>query len=102
MLGSLNLSTALSSVLIANMGNTSLTVNLPIKSKTETGNKIVETNILLDTGAGGMFMNQEYAKKHRIILHKLRWPITPRNVDGPENQAGKITHFTWIQTEING
>ena len=47
-------------------------------------------------------MNQEYAKKHRIVLQKLRWPITPRNVDGTENQAGKITHFTWIQTEING
>ena len=84
------------------MGNTSLTVNLPIKSKTEIGNKIIETNILLNTGAGGMFMNQEYAKKHRIVLHKLRWPITPRNIDGTENQAGKITHFTWIQTEING
>ena len=26
----------------------------------------------------------------------------PRNVDGTENQAGKITHFAWIQTEING
>ena len=76
------------------MGNTSLTVNLPIKSKTEIGNKIVETNILLNTGAGGMFMNQEYAKKHGIILHKLQWPITPQNVDGTENQAGKITHFT--------
>ena len=49
-----------------------------------------------------MFMNQEYAKKHRIILHKLRWPIMPRNVDGTKNQAGKIAHFTWIQTEING
>ena len=71
MLGSLNLSTVLSSVLVANMGNTLLTVNLPIKSKTEIGNKIIETNILLDTGAGGMFMNQEYAKKHRIVLHKL-------------------------------
>ena len=47
-------------------------------------------------------MNQEYAKKHKIVLHKLRWPITPRNIDGTENKAGKITHFTWIQTEING
>ena len=84
------------------MGNTSLTVNLLIQNKTERGNKIVETNILLDTGAGGMFMNQEYAKRHGIVLYKLPWPITPQNVDGTENQAGKITHFTWIQMEING
>ena len=102
MLGLLTLSTVLSSVLVVNMGNTSLTVNLPIKNKTEKGNKIVETNILLDTGAEGMFMNQEYAKKHGVILHKLWWPITPQNVDGTENQAGKITYFTWIQTKING
>ena len=102
MLGLLTLSTILSSVLVVNMGNTSLTVNLPIKNKTEKENKIVETNILLDTGAGGMFMNQEYAKRHGTVLHKLRWPIIPWNVDGTENQAGKTTHFTWIQTEING
>ena len=70
MLGSLTLSTILSSVLVANMGNTSLTVNFPIKNA-KRGNKIVETNILLDTGAGGMFINQEYAKKHGIVLHKL-------------------------------
>ena len=84
------------------MGNASLTIELPIKSKTESGNKIVETTVLLDTGAGGMFMDRTYAEKHKIILHPLRWPITPRNVDGTINKAGKITHFTWIQTQING
>ena len=83
------------------MGNLLLTINLPIKSKTERGNKIIQTNVLLNTGAGGMFMHQEYAKKHKIILHKLQWPITPQNVNGTENHAGKITHFTWIQTQIN-
>ena len=57
---------------------------------------------ILDTGAGGMFMHLDYTKKHKIILHKLRFPITPRNVDGTENQAGKITHFTWVQTRIDG
>ena len=84
------------------MGNKSLTIDLPITCKTEKGNKIVETTILLDTGAGGMFMHRDYAKKHGVIPHKLLFPITPRNVDGTENQAGKIMHFTWIQTEING
>ena len=84
------------------MGNKSLTVEIPITCKTEKGNKIVETTILLDTGAGGMFMHQDYANKHKIILHELQFPITTRNVDGTENQAGKITHFTWVQTRIDG
>ena len=70
--------------------------------QTEKGNKIVEITVLLDTGAGGMFMHHDYAKKHKIILHELRFPITPRNADGTENQAGKITHFTWVQTRIDG
>src|SRR5277367_5938152 len=29
-------------------------------------------------------------------------PSSPRNVDGTENKIGKITHFTWIRTEIDG
>ena len=59
MLGSL--STMLSSVFVADMGNKS--IDLPIMCRTEKGNKIIETTILLDTGAGGMFMHQEYMKK---------------------------------------
>ena len=70
-LGLLTLSTTLLSVLVANMRNTSLTAKLPIKCKTESGNKIVKKNVLLDTGAGGMFVHQECVKKHRIVLHKL-------------------------------
>ena len=87
MLGLLTLSTTLSSVLVANIGKTSLTAKLPIKCKTESRNKIVKKN---DTGAGGMFMHQEYVKKHRIVLHKLWWPITPQSVNETKNQAGRI------------
>ena len=58
-LGALKLSTTLSSVFVADMGHISLTVEIPITCKTEKGNKIVETTVLLDTGAGGMFMHQD-------------------------------------------
>src|SRR5277367_5334668 len=92
----------LSSVLVANFGNRSFTITIPITCKTEKENKTVETSVLLDTGAGGLFMHPRYAKQHHIRLHKLRVPITPRNVDGTENLIGKITHSTWIQTKING
>src|SRR5277367_657913 len=91
----------LSSVLVADFGNKSFTITIPITCKTEKENKIVETSVLLDTGAGGLFMHPRYAKKHHIRLHKLRIPITPRNVDGTENLIGKITHSTWIRTRID-
>ena len=45
-------------------------------------------------------MNRAYAKKHKIELYKLDLPIIPRNVDGTLNQAGKITHYTWIRTNF--
>ena len=90
----------ISSVLVAEMGSNSMRITLPIESKTTEGNKIVETPVLLDTGAGGIFMNKAYAKKHNIKLYKLDSPIIPRNVDGTLNQAGKITHYTWIWTNF--
>ena len=80
------LSTMLSSVFVADMANKSLTIDLPITCKAEKGNKIIEMTILLDTRARGMFMHQNYAKKHGVVLHKLLFPITPQNVDGTENQ----------------
>ena len=86
----------ISSVLVAEMGSNSMRITLPIESKTMEGKKIVETPVLLDTGAGGIFMNKAYTKKHNIELYKLNSPIIPRNVDGTLNQAGKITHYTWI------
>jgi len=64
--------------------------------KTTQENKTVEAQILLDTGAGGLFMNSTYAKKHNFLLYPLKQPITPRNLNGTPNSQGKITHYTWI------
>ena len=90
----------ISSVLVAEMGKNSIRITLPIESKTTKGNKTVKTPVLLDTGAGGIFMNKSYTKKHNIEVYELNTPIIPHNVDGSLNQAGKITHYTWIWTKF--
>ena len=72
----------ISSVLVAEMDNNSIHITLPIESKTTKGNKTIKTSVLLDTGAGGIFMNRSYAKKHNIEVYKLDIPIIPCNVDG--------------------
>ena len=77
-------------------------ITIPIESKTTERNKIVDTPVLLDTGAAGNFMNKSYAQQHDILLYKLPRPIVPRNVDGSLNQSGKITHYTWIRTKLLG
>ena len=64
------------------MGTQSMHITIPIESKTSGENKIVNTPVLLDTRAGGNFMNKSYAKQNKLLLYPLNTPITPRNVDG--------------------
>src|ERR1700678_4431899 len=90
-----------SSVIITDSRMRSMHISIPIVIKTITGKKTVETKVLLDTGAEGLFMDKNYAEEHEIVLQKLPNPITPSNVDGTLNHAGEITHFTWIQAKID-
>src|ERR1700678_3262043 len=91
----------ISSVIITDSRMRSMHISIPIVIKTVTGNETVETKVLLDTGAEGLFMDKNYAEEHDIVLQKLPNPITPSNVDGTLNHAGEITHFTWIQAKID-
>src|SRR6202522_3032632 len=90
----------ISSVIVTNSRMRSMHVSIPIVLKTIRGNKTIETKVLLDTGAEGLFMNKNYVEEHEVILQKLPNPIIPRNVDRTLNHAGQITHFTWIQAKV--
>jgi len=67
-------------------------MHLPIRISCD--GKIVETKALIDSGAGGTFMDQNFARKHRLPLEKLEEPLIVFNVDGTQNKRGTITHFT--------
>src|SRR6202522_711248 len=91
----------ISSVITTDSRMRPMHISIPIVLKTIRGNETVETKVLLDTGAEGLFMDKNYAEEHDIVLQKLPNPITPSNVDGTLNHAGEITHFTWIQAKID-
>src|ERR1700678_4092369 len=91
----------ISSVIMTDSRMRSMHISISIVIKTVTGNKTVETKVLLNTGAEGLFMDKNYAEEHDIVLQKLPNPITPSNVDGTLNHAGQITHFTWILAKID-
>src|SRR6202522_4186549 len=91
----------ISSVIMTNSRMRSMHISISIVIKTIRGNKTIETKVLLDTGAEGLFMDRNYAEEHDIVLQKLPNPVTPSNVDGTLNHTGEITHFTWIQAKID-
>jgi predicted aspartyl protease len=53
-------------------------------------NKPIKIRPLVDSGAGGTFMDQNYAWKQGFNLTKLEYLITAQNMDGTENKQGTI------------
>ena len=54
----------ISSVLVANIKAQSMHLSLPLRYKNIDGEQIIETQILLDSGAKGLFMNQTFVEKN--------------------------------------
>jgi predicted aspartyl protease len=76
-------------------------MHLPIKVGTDRG-KDVEMKALLDSRAGGIFMDHQFADKNSILLHPLAKLVSVWNVDGTQNKKGTITHYVKEEMEING
>ena len=54
--------------------------------------KGVAVDVLLDSGATGLFMNKEFVEKNGFRMEKLERPVKVMNVDGTHNKGGDITH----------
>lgn len=70
--------------------------------KSDNREESVETLGLIDSGAGGKFIDQNYARNSGFRIQKLDKPLKALNVDGTENKQGKITSFVDLQLDING
>jgi hypothetical protein len=58
------------SVLLATMNKQSMC--LPIQVAGSDRRKVIKTEALLDSGAGGTFMNQDFAEKNGLELFPLK------------------------------
>ena len=76
-------------------------ISLPIKIK-KSEHESVETLALIDSGAGGKFINQNYAEKLGLPIRNLKRAIMARNVDGTSNKTGTITSYVDLRMEIDG
>jgi hypothetical protein len=72
----------------AEVGRNSLYLRVEVESTSNQWKYGVRA--LVDSGATGLFIDQEYVKSNQIPTTKLLYPIPVRNVDGTPNTDGAI------------
>ena len=55
---------------------------------------MIEAKTLLDCGARGIFLDQNFAQKHNLKTMKLEQPIRAQNMDRTNNKQGTICFYT--------
>jgi hypothetical protein len=88
------------SVTIATIKSNSLSIPITIKQTEK--DKTIETLGLIDSGAGGKFIDQNFSKKAGFEIQTLKEPLIARNMDGTKNKTGLITSFVILNLTING
>ena len=62
----------------------------------------VVTEALLDSGATGLVMSEEFARRHKFKRTKLERPVYVRNVDGTLNYMGPIVYIVEVEIFFKG
>src|SRR5258705_10587780 len=66
-------------------------LNLQVELTSLTSLASIATSALLDSGATGIYINQDFVQKHWLETTPLPQPILLHNVDGSTNEHGSIT-----------
>jgi hypothetical protein len=74
---------------VATVTNAS-SLTLKVEVQTTDTAEVKSVSALVDSGATGLFIDQEYVRINRFTTRKLTRPIVLYNVDGTHNEAGAI------------
>jgi len=77
-------------------------VTVKIRLKQQEEEKGIVVDALLDSGATGLVISEEFVRKHKFRRAKLERPIHVRNVDGTLNYAGPIVDTVEIEIYFKG
>ena len=77
-------------------------VVVKIGLKQEEEEEEVVTEALLDSGATGLVISEEFARRHKFKRMKLERPVYVRNVDGMLNYAGHIVDTVEVEIFFKG
>jgi len=82
-----------SSVLVAQVEKESMHLSTQLQAN---NSETIETNMLLDLGAGRVFINKKFTKNQGYPLIPFPWPIKHKNVSGTPNKLGTINYVTTL------
>ena len=89
-------STNILTVFNRSINENSFTIPIKISEKN------IETDTLINSGAGGEFIDQNYARTLTLPLQNLTKPIPALNVDRTLNKKGTIKHYVNLDLDIFG
>ncbi len=85
------------SVLVARVSNKTISVPISLR-ELQKDNKTVDLEALLDSGAGGLFIDETFAKRNDFTLHELPEPLNAYNMDGTLNK--KDTIMSYVEADL--
>jgi hypothetical protein len=71
-------------VQVAQIKKNTMTVDILISGESLGQKKTIKTTTLLDTGAGGKLIDQNFVQNQKIKTKELKYPIEVFNVDGTD------------------
>ena len=86
----------ISPVLVADTNKKSFSIPLLVSGEGRNADKRFETNALINSGAGGTFIDKKFAQQNGIALIAIEKPIQAFNIDGMKNNTGMIEHCVWL------
>jgi hypothetical protein len=93
-------SISIPSVLVARVSNKSICIPITLHENKK-DREPVELKALLDSGAGGLFIDAIFAKQNKFTLHDLPEPLNAYNVDGTLNKKGTVMSYVKADLQIN-
>jgi len=90
----------ISPVLVADTNKKSFSVPLLVSGEGRNADRIFEMNALIDSGAGGTFIDKKCAQQNGITLIPTEKPIQAFNMNGTKNNTGTIEHCTWLKIQM--
>jgi hypothetical protein len=76
-------------------------LRIPISILSSNKKKTVATTAIIDSGAGGTFISDEFVKKHQIKTRPLAAPFNIRTVDGSYSTAGKVSQYCVLMVRVD-